>query len=272
VTFFGLPAGEVTGVGLALDSAKGNIRPRVTIAFYPERLVAYTNTKSEARDFAATIQDEAKRRAFLRRLIEERGLRAQLKSGSLLTGQLYVAFDYYPKAAKVKIDFNQEEPELPVVAGTLVELEAKLGSILEKIDKMPLEAIGNDIRKDLESLDQTLQSAKKLVTEADAKLVPQLKTDLDDLHRTLNAFELAITNVNATVLGPDAPAQQELRSALQDFARAARSLRTSSKSRNCSASSGLTFSRTMSAPCKRISAAEISRMPIAAASAKTSGR
>ena len=225
VTFFGLPAGEVTSVGLALDAAKGNIRPRVTIAFYPERLVAYSKTKAEARDFAATLQDEAKRRAFLRRLIEERGLRAQLKSGSLLTGQLYVAFDYYPKAAKVKIDFTQEEPELPVVAGTLVELEAKLGSILDKIDRMPLESIGNDLKKDLESLDQTLQGAKKLMSDADVQLVPQLKTDLDDLHRTLNAFELAITNVNATVLGPDAPAQQELRSALQDFARAARSLR-----------------------------------------------
>ena len=63
------------------------------------------------------------------------------------------------------------------------------------------------------------------MSDADVQLVPQLKTDLDDLHRALNAFELAITNVNSTVLGPDAPAQQELRSALQDFARAARSLR-----------------------------------------------
>ena len=104
-------------------------------------------------------------------------------------------------------------------------LEAKLTSILDKIDKVPFEQIGNELKKDLEELDQTLKDARTLLSNADTQLVPQLKTDLDDLHRTLNAFEQAINNVNATVLGPDAPAQQELRNALQDFARAARSLR-----------------------------------------------
>ena len=169
--------------------------------------------------------DERKRNAFLKRLIEERGLRGQLRSGSLLTGQLYVAFDYFPKAPKVKIDLAQAAPELPVVPGTLVELEAKLGGILDKIDKMPLDAIGNGIKKDLESLDQTLASATKLMSDADAQLVPQFKTALDDLHRTLGAVERAMNSADASLLGANAPAQQDLRDALQEFARAARALR-----------------------------------------------
>ena len=171
------------------------------------------------------MQDPQKRAAILRRLVEDRGLRAQLKSGNLLTGQLYVAFDYYPGAAKVKLDLRQPEIELPVVPGTFAVLEEKLTSILDKIDRMPLEAIGSNIKKDLESLDETLKSATKLITNADAQIVPPLKTALEDAHRTLGAVERAIDNVNSTLLGPDAPAQQELRSALQDFARAARSLR-----------------------------------------------
>ena len=225
VTFLGLPAGEVTSVGLTFDAAKGNVRPRVGIAFYPERLMAYASVKTEARDFANALQDEQKRSALVRRLVEQRGLRGQLRSGSLLTGQLYVSFDYHLNAPKVKVDLSQEEPELPVVPGALTELEAKLTSVVDKIDRMPLEAIGNNLKTDLESLDQTLQGAKKLMSDADVELVPQLKSGLEDLHRTLGSVERAMNSADTSLLGSNAPAQQELRDALQEFARAARSLR-----------------------------------------------
>ncbi len=225
VTLLGLPAGEVTSIGLEFDEAKANVRPRVVITFFPERLMAYASTKADARGFAPVLKDEQKRRAFLRRLIEDRGLRGQLKSGSLLTGQLYVAFDYYPKASKVKVNLSQEEPELPVVPGTLVELEEKVGSIVDKIDKLPLEAIARDLKKDLEDLDQTLTSANKLISNADAQLVPGLKTGIEDLRKTLAAVERAANSADTSLLGSNAPAQQELRDALQEFARAARSLR-----------------------------------------------
>jgi paraquat-inducible protein B len=225
VTFLGLPAGEVTSVGLELDAAKANVRPRVVITYFPERLMAYANAKAGARGSATGPQDEQKRRALMRRLVEERGLRGQLKSGSLLTGQLYVAFDFYPNAPKAKVDWSQEEPELPVVPGTLADLEDKLTRIVDKIDRMPLEAIATDIKKDLESLDQTLKDANKLISDADVQLVPQLKTDLEDMHRTLAAVERAMNSADTSILGSNAPAQQELRDALQEFARAARSLR-----------------------------------------------
>jgi paraquat-inducible protein B len=225
VTFLGLPAGEVTGVGLDLDAAKASIRPRVRITFYPDRLLAYANLNRGPRSEASATQDDKPRNAFLRRLIEERGLRGQLRSGSLLTGQLYVAFDYYPRAPKSKVDLSGDTPELPVVPSTLVELEAKLSGILDKIDKMPLDAIANDLKRDLDSLDQTLGAAKTLITNADAQLVPQLKTDLDDLHRTLGAVERAMTSADTSLLQTNAPAQQDLREALQEFSRAARALR-----------------------------------------------
>jgi len=236
VTFLGLPAGEVTSVGLEFDAAKANVRPRVVITYFPERLMTYASAKADARSSDAVPPDEQKRRDLLRRLVaergvllkrlvEERGLRGQLRSGSLLTGQLYVSFDFHPNAPKAKVDMSQEEPELPVVPGTLVELEDKLSRVVDKIDKMPLEAIGNNIKKDLESLDQTLKAADKLISDADVKLLPQLRTSLEDLHRTLGAVERAVNSADTSLLGSNAPAQQELREALQEFARAARSLR-----------------------------------------------
>ena len=155
----------------------------------------------------------------------ERGLRAQLRTGSLLTGQLYVAFDYFPKAPKATIVTRKGVSELPVVASGLVDLEAKLSSILDKIDRTPIEEIGAALRKDLESLDATLAGAQKLVTRVDTELVPSIKTDLDALRNTLGAMERTLKNADAMLLGPDAPAQQELRDALVEFTRAARSMR-----------------------------------------------
>jgi paraquat-inducible protein B len=225
VTFLGLTAGEVTSVGLVFDPKKGDVRPEVVVVLYPERVMGYAATKAEAQDAAALMRDEKKRRAFVKRLVEEHGLRAQLKSGSLITGQLYVSLDYHPGAPKVKIDLAQETPEMPVVPSALADLQDKLGNIVAKIDKMPLEAIGNDIKKDLENLDQTLASAKKLITNADDKLVPGLKTDIEDLHRTLIAVEQATNNANTSYLESNAAAQEELRDALKEFTRAARSLR-----------------------------------------------
>ena len=236
VTFLGLPAGEVTSIGLEFDAAKANVRSRVVITYFPERLLTYANAKADAGGSAAPSPDEQKRRdllrrlvaergLLLRRLVEERGLRGQLKSGSLLTGQLYVSFDYYPNAPKAKVDLTQAEPELPVTPSTLANLEDKLASIVDKIDKLPLEAIGNDIKKDLESLDQTLKVASKLINDADAQLVPGLKTAVEDLHSTLVAVERATNNANATLLESNAAAQEDLRNALYEFTRAARSLR-----------------------------------------------
>jgi paraquat-inducible protein B len=236
VTFLGLPAGEVTSIGLEFDPAEANVRSRVVITFFPERLLMYANAKADASGSAAASPDEQKRRdllrrlveergPLLRRLVEERGLRGQLRSGSLLTGQLYVSFDYYLNAPKAKVDLRPEEPELPVVPSTLVELEYKLTRVVDKIDKMPLEAIGNNIKKDLESLGQTLKAADKLITDADVHLVPGLKTAVEDLHSTLVAVERATNNANATLLESNAAAQEELRNALYEFTRAARSLR-----------------------------------------------
>ncbi|HET7033458.1 MAG TPA: MlaD family protein, partial [Casimicrobiaceae bacterium] len=222
VTLLGLTAGEVTSVGLAL--VNGDIRPRVEIVMYPERVLSFAS-KTEAQADRALLTDEQKRRALLKRLVEERGLRAQLRSGSLITGQLYVSLDYHPDAPKVKIDLTQEPPAIPTVPSALVDLEDKLGSIVAKIDRMPLEAIGNNLKKDLETLDRTLASATKLISNADDQLMPGLKTDVEALHRTLIAVERAMNNANASYLESNAVTQEELRNALTEFARAARSLR-----------------------------------------------
>jgi paraquat-inducible protein B len=152
-------------------------------------------------------------------------LRAQLRSGSLLTGQLFVALDYFPTAPKATLDWSQEPTEFPVVPSTVQDIEGKLTSIAAKLDKLPYEAIGTDLTTALATLAQTLKSAEKMVNHLDTEVTPGLKTTLDGLHGTLATADGMLKNTNATLVGTDAPAQQELRDALQEITRAARSLR-----------------------------------------------
>ncbi len=206
VTFAGLPVGEVTGVGLEFNPATDDIQPRVDMVLYPAHFLAYM--KSESATQKATSQQW--RGALVQRMVD-RGLRAQLRSSSLVTGQLYIALDYFPNAAKVKkLDYSKIPYEFPVMPGSLQDMENKLSGIIARIDKMPLDVIGEDARKTIETLN-------RLLNHIDAEMVPEIKTTLRDLRKTL-------ASADDTLVGKDAPTQQELRAALQEVARAARSI------------------------------------------------
>ncbi len=224
VTSSGSPAGEVTDVGIDIDPATRNIRGRVEIVTYPERLIARLSAKQAA---AGEILEQSirERHAFVRAMVEKRGLRAQLRSGNLITGQLYVAFDFFPTAPKTKIDWSRDPTELPVVQSTITDIEAKISGIVAKLDKLPLEAIGADLTKALVTLDQTLQDASKTLSHIDAELTPGVKTTLDELRGAIATADRVLKNTDTTIVGKDAPAQQDLRDALQEITRAARSLR-----------------------------------------------
>jgi paraquat-inducible protein B len=224
VTFFGVPVGEVVATGLAFDPKTLGARPRVEIVIYPERFLA-SLTAAQEKVAEPYLQNQEVRNTIMRRMVEERGLRAQLHTGSLITGQLYVALSYFPKAAKVKFAAGADIPEIPVVTSTLPELEEKLGSIIDKLNRLPLDAIGDDLRKSLATLDQTLNDASTLLNRIDTDVVPALKTTLDDARSALGSAERMLTSTEATLVGPSAPGQQELRNAMQELGRAARSLR-----------------------------------------------
>jgi len=225
VTFLGLPAGEVTAIDLELDKARRNVRPRVTISFHPERRLADLDAPRRDRPPPIGLGDDKQREALLQQLIDQRGLRAQLRSGNLLTGQMYVAFEYFPRRKQSRVDWSREVPELPVVASSLVDIEDKLVGLLDKIDKIPLEAIGDSAKTDLKDLHDVLIGANKLIGRIDNELAPTLKTSLESMQRALDSIERSVNNADATLLGPGAPVQQELHNALAEFTRAAASMR-----------------------------------------------
>jgi paraquat-inducible protein B len=206
VDFRGVVVGQVRSIGIDYVSETKSFRLPVVVELYPARM------GFRHRD----LDDQRRARGIVEGLIK-RGLRAQLRTGNLLTGQLYVALDFFPKAGPVNLNLDAPIAELPTTAGALDELQAKLGDIVNKLGKVPFDEIGQDLRTAVGTLNTTLASADKLVRQLQGDVAPQVLAALQDARKTLNA-------ANGT-LASDAPLQQDTRRMMQELTRTAVSLR-----------------------------------------------
>ncbi|MBV5349616.1 MCE family protein, partial [bacterium] len=162
----GLPVGEVTKIAVAMEPANKKVAMAVGIRFYPERLRQHTYGKV---DTGKPIDSHK-----LLDTMVKNGFRAQLRSGSLLTGQLYVAMDFFPDASQARINWSKKTAELPTVAGLMEQFQTSLMKIVQKFEKMPLEQLATDARTTVQTLDTTLKSADKLLKNLDTSVVPEL--------------------------------------------------------------------------------------------------
>ncbi len=166
VDFLGITVGDVTALHAEYDHVKDRFIFPVFINIYPERI--------RSRDPKAGAYPGHSSHPLVAHMID-RGYRAQLRSANLLTGQLYIAVDNFPRAAKVKPHPELEPMPLPTVRGNLDELQKTIASVANKIDHLPLEKIGRDVDNVLLSFNNTLSS-----TTTDAPLT-------NDVHATLTS-------------------------------------------------------------------------------------
>ena len=113
-------------------------------------------------------------RAFLAQNVAN-GLRASLKTGSLLTGQLFVELDFQkdaPPATIVNIGDYRVLPTVP--AAGLDELQARVGALLDKFNALPVEKIGENANAALAAVKETAANLNKL-TGPDSSLDKTLK-------------------------------------------------------------------------------------------------
>jgi paraquat-inducible protein B len=55
-----------------------------------------------------------------------KGLRAQLQTGNLLSGQRFIGLDFFPNASAGQINWQAAIPELPTQPGVLDSLQQQL--------------------------------------------------------------------------------------------------------------------------------------------------
>jgi paraquat-inducible protein B len=207
VEFLGMEFGRVVAINLDFDAKKRSFPVNVGIMIYPQRLgQAHTKMlevlKHDPNDEAAGVR--------LMGSFIENGLRAQARSGNLLTGQLYIALDFYPKAEKVVFDPTARPVAIPTIPGSLEQLQEKLEGMVNKINQLPIERIAGN-------LDSNLVELRKGLAQFNAKTLPGVQTTLADVSKTLQSA--------SSTLAEDSPQREQLGQTLDELGRMSRSLR-----------------------------------------------
>lgn len=206
VEFLGINIGRVVSINMDYDAKHERFPVTVGAVVYPQRLGrAYEKLVAQAQESNGS-PDLA---PIMGKLVAH-GLRAQARTGNLLTGQLYIAMDFLPKAAKVPFDPNARPLEIPTAPGSFDKLQEQLAEIVDKVQKIPFDSIGKHLDQTLADLDGTLK-------QVNGQVLPEFKGTLKDARKTLGS--------TSNALAPDSPLQQNLQGTLQELQRMARSLR-----------------------------------------------
>jgi len=192
----------VVAINAQIDAKTFAFSAPVTIRLDARRL------GMQVKDLAPGADFDALRIEALDSLVGH-GVRAQLQSGDLLTGAMFVAFDFFPDAPPARSDWAQTPPQLPTMPGDLQAIEASATALMKKLGESPFKNIGDDLRKAIVELDRTLVTARGTLDKAD---------------RLVDNADAFVGNADKMVQ-PDSVLGAELGNTLQEVSRAAPGLR-----------------------------------------------
>jgi paraquat-inducible protein B len=199
VEWHGIKIGQVTDVRLQYDAVAGMARIPVTIEVEPQRIELVGTDQA----FGSGANVEA---------LVRRGLRAQLKTGNLLTGAMVVTFDVDSDAPPAELGTGDRYPVIPSVPGQLDSAMRSINGILDKVAALPLDQLIQQADATLKSF-ETLSASPEITTSlrslagtlvATQQLVSQANTDLrpvmDKLPPLLTSAQQAVQRLSGTLL------------------------------------------------------------------------
>jgi paraquat-inducible protein B len=205
VDFQGVNIGTVKSIEPEYDVTRKSFYTNVRLELFPERLGPAYKTLAGLEQGDGDVS-----KRILQGFIDQ-GLHAQLRSGNLITGQLYVALFFKSGPRTPVVQRAGEYLEIPTAPGSLEEIQTKIESIVDKINAIPFDEIGTNLK-------ETLKSANSLIKQLDHDIAPQAKKLLDEAGNTIKSLD-------DNLASPEAPLQQDTRRTMEQVGRAAASLR-----------------------------------------------
>lgn len=212
VEFRGIRIGEV--VDVSLDTADNREKSLlVYIAMEPQRLEPNENPTRDEVD------------ARMESLVAQ-GLRAQMKTASMLTGSRYIdlVFENDVKDGRAEFVRSENFSEIPTTGGSIDDLTKEVASIVAKVNAIPFEQIGQDLSVSMESLKTILGEIEKNGTAGKMdSAVANLDQTLANAKQALEQLDSVLQSVDHAI-APDSELKYELTEMLNAVSDAAGSV------------------------------------------------
>ncbi len=212
VDLSGINIGEVKHLSVEYDRDAGVLRFPVEVDIFPQRIRGRPRTD---RGTGSADDSDIGGHAMIDSMVAH-GMRAELKTGSLLTGQKFVSVEVEKRPAADRVDWSEHPPIFPTAAGGLDEIQDTVGSIAKKLDKVPFDQLSTRLMATLAALQDTLKSTDQVLHQVNGTIAPQVTA-------TLKEAEDAMKNAKEA-LSSEAPLQNDLGSTLLELSHAARSV------------------------------------------------
>ncbi|NLZ16150.1 MAG: MCE family protein [Desulfobulbaceae bacterium] len=170
VAFRGVAIGRVSSIQLDYDQSKGTFV-----------IPVYMNLQQQIQPEYNHAFNAEQMRESLNALIRH-GLRAQMRSSSLLTGKQYVELSLNPDSEPILHGAPENILEIPT-------LSSGIDKITEKLESLPLEDILNKVAVSLDTLNSVIDSERTGATVQSLSVsVQRFESILDHVNRDLPAI------------------------------------------------------------------------------------
>ena len=217
VEFRGIKVGEVVDVQLhAVDRNPNSLH--VYISMEPQRLDPDSQPSRE--EFDQQLEQ-----------LVQKGLRAKLKTGSLITGSRIIDLAFPPDPPAGEFIRAEKFAEIPTVDISMEDLEQQFNLIAKKENALPLEKIGADFSRSMASISNMLAALEERNTAVKIdQTLGNVSVASEQLETTMRDAQTAMREMTATMksldaaMHPDSQTQYELRAMLESLQSAAQTL------------------------------------------------
>ena len=183
VDFRGINAGEVRAIYLEFDPKQVRFLQVVEVHLYPDRL--------RSRHRAGRAAPKRRRRSASSASSSAASARS-CAAPTCSPGRCTWRSTSSRRRRRPQLDLKKTPPEIPSVPGGLGELQESITNIVTRLEKVPFDAIAQDLRKALASLDTTLKQADAMMAKLNTEVAPELRATLEQARKTLRSAEGAL--------------------------------------------------------------------------------
>ncbi len=217
VEFRGIKLGEVVDVKMEFNLAEVSIRTAVLVMIEPERISTVIGKDGSRLTREQKAEEISKGDEKLTEILIEKGLRAKVELGSLVTGKKYIELDFHPQAPPQEIVYGGEYPVFPTIPAPLEEVTKSISHIVKNIEKIRFDQIGEELQQTVHAARKTLNQTEMMFSKVNEKTIPSVNQSVMQLNETLIEIE--------RVFGSDSAFSYNSKKVLDELTAAVRALR-----------------------------------------------